>query len=183
MKRRSFLATGLAAGAAPATGLATPAIYVVPEEFRPRIVRVKRDFTPNSIVVVSAAHHLYWIMEDCRAIRYGVAVGQAGLTFRGSGEIARKVKWPSWTPTAEMIARTPSYARWAGGMPGGPTNPLGSRALYLYRNGRDTAIRIHGTTEPQSIGRSVSNGCIRMINAHVEDLYDRVPLGTPVTVY
>ena len=83
-----------------------------------------------------------------------------------------------------MIARDPGhYARWADGMPGGPTNPLGARALYLYQNGPDTAIRIHGTTEPQSIGHAVSSGCIRMVNDHVIALFDQVPIGTKVTVY
>jgi lipoprotein-anchoring transpeptidase ErfK/SrfK len=82
-----------------------------------------------------------------------------------------------------MIRRNPKkYARFAKGVPGGPNNPLGSRALYLYRDGRDTLYRIHGTTEPSSIGRSVSNGCIRMINEHVEDLFERVPVGAQVVV-
>ena len=103
------------------------------------------------------------------------------LEQRGATVVGRKLEWPPWRPTPEMIARNPSaYARYADGMPGGPGNPLGARALYLYQNGFDTAIRIHGTTEPQSIGRAVSNGCIRMVNEHVIDLYARVPIGAPV---
>ena len=121
--------------------------------------------------------------ETGRAIRYGVGVGRAGLEFKGSAIIERKAEWPSWRPTAAMIRRNPDrYARFADGMPGGPGNPLGARALYLYRNGIDTYFRIHGTTEPWSIGTSVSNGCIRMLNDHVMQLYQRVPVGTPVTV-
>jgi lipoprotein-anchoring transpeptidase ErfK/SrfK len=103
--------------------------------------------------------------------------------FSGTAEVGRKAKWPRWQPTDNMIKRQPEkYARYAEGVAGGGGNPLGARALYLYRNGRDTYYRIHGTTEPSSIGKAVSNGCIRMINDHVVDLYDRVPLGTPVIV-
>ena len=117
-------------------------------------------------------------------MRYGVAVGKAELVFRGEATIQRKVEWPSWTPTPEMIERNPqAYKKYEGGMPGGPKNPLGARALYLYQNGHDTAIRIHGTTEPSSIGHAVSNGCLRMVNDHVMALFERVPIGTPVTVY
>ena len=97
-----------------------------------------------------------------------------------------KKEWPTWRPTNEMIERDPqAYARFIGNteaQPGGPNNPLGSRALYLFQGGKDTYFRIHGTTQPKSIGRSVSNGCIRMLNAHVQDLYQRVPIGTKVTV-
>ena len=125
---------------------------------------------------------LYLFTGARTARRYVVAVGKQGLNFRGSAQIGRKVEWPSWKPTASMIARNPRYARWENGMRGGPNNPLGARALYLYRNGRDTAFRIHGTTEPGSIGSAASNGCIRMLNDHVIELYDRVPLGTRVTV-
>ncbi len=98
-------------------------------------------------------------------------------------KIGRKEKWPRWMPTKNMIRRQPEkYARYADGVAGGARNPLGARALYLYRNGRDTYYRIHGTNEPWTIGRAVSNGCIRMINAHVVDLYARVPVGARVVV-
>ncbi|MCR9151808.1 MAG: L,D-transpeptidase [Rhodobacteraceae bacterium] len=150
----------------------------------PRYVRVKPEFEPGSVHVLSDSFLLYFIAAPRRAIRYGVAVGRAELVFRGATVVGRKLEWPPWRPTPEMIARNPSaYARYADGMPGGPGNPLGARALYLYQNGFDTAIRIHGTTEPQSIGRAVSNGCIRMVNEHVIDLYARVPIGAPVMVY
>jgi len=112
-----------------------------------------------------------------------VGVGKAGLAFKGEAVIKWKAKWPSWTPTANMIRREPGkYARFAGGVPGGPKNPLGARALYLFKGNVDTYYRFHGTTQPWSIGNSVSNGCIRLVNEHAIDLYDRVPMGTKVVV-
>ncbi|WP_371274997.1 L,D-transpeptidase [Zhengella sp.] len=150
--------------------------------FEPQTVRFS-GYSPGTIIVDPRNHFLYLQTGVGTARRYGVGVGKAGLAFRGSAKIGRKAKWPSWTPTKNMIRREPGkYAKYANGVPGGPDNPLGSRALYLYRNGRDTMYRIHGTTQPSSIGRSVSNGCIRMINAHVEDLYERVPVGARVVV-
>lgn len=180
MDRRAFLAATAAATAAPAL----PALaYTPPANLRPTLVRVRGDYAPGSIVVVPQTHYLYWIQDGGTAMRYGVGVGRAGLEFQGDAVIARKAKWPNWRPTDEMIEREPhKYEQYAEGVPGGPTNPLGSRALYLYQNGIDTYYRIHGTTSPRSIGTSSSNGCIRMINDHVEDLYARVPLGTRVTV-
>lgn len=160
-----------------------PGLSIAPE-FYPTLVRVGAEFEPGSIHVLSSKHFLYLITARRQAIRYGVAVGRAELVWRGRAVVGRKAEWPSWRPTPEMIARNPAaYARHAGGMKGGPGNPLGARAIYLYAGGRDTAIRIHGTTEPNSIGRSVSNGCLRMVNDHVIDLYDRVAEGAPVFVY
>ncbi|MEM6665262.1 MAG: L,D-transpeptidase [Pseudomonadota bacterium] len=151
--------------------------------FEPQTVSYSREYKPGTIVVDPRNHFLYLVEGRGRARRYGVGVGKAGLAFRGRAIIQRKAEWPSWTPTANMIRREPQkYARYAGGVPGGVNNPLGARALYLYRNGRDTYYRIHGTTQPSSIGRSVSNGCIRMINDHVIDLYNRVPVGARVVV-
>ena len=177
MRRRQFLTLGAALLAAPAVHA-----FQLPEHLVPREVRLKDRFEPGTITVVPQNHFLYLFTEPRRAIRYGVGVGKEGLNYKGAAVIGRKAEWPSWKPTPEMIERNPAYARFAGGMPGGPDNPLGARALYLYRDGIDTAFRIHGTTEPQSIGRSVSNGCIRMLNEHVIELYERVPLGTKVTV-
>lgn len=158
--------------------------FVVPEHLRPTLVPVRAGFGLGEIIVISAQHYLYHVVEEGRAMRYGVAVGREGLLFRGATVVARKAEWPSWRPTPQMIARNPGrYARHANGMRGGPNNPLGARALYLYRNGKDTSIRIHGTTEPESIGKSVSNGCIRMVNEHIIALYDGVPVGTKVTIY
>ncbi len=149
----------------------------------PQSVRFPERYAPGTLVVDPRNHFLYLVEGRGRARRYGVGVGRAGLAFRGKATIQRKAEWPRWTPTQNMIRREPQkYRRYAKGVPGGIYNPLGARALYLYRNGRDTYYRIHGTTEPKSIGRSVSNGCIRMINDHVVDLYDRVPIGTEVVV-
>ena len=124
--------------------------------------------------------------SDWLARRYGVGVGKAGLEFTGTAVIQVKKEWPTWRPTNEMIEREPNtYRKFVDNdyvQPGGPGNPLGARALYLFQNGKDTYFRIHGTTAPNSIGRSVSNGCIRMLNDHVIDLYNRVPIGTVVTV-
>lgn len=160
-----------------------PGLKIAPQ-FYPVEVSVRRDLAPGSIIVLSAQHFLYYITGKGRAIRYGVAVGKAELVFRGEAVVGEMKEWPNWRPTAEMIERNPkAYAKYADGMPGGPKNPLGARAIYLHQNGRDTAIRIHGTIDPNSIGHSVSNGCIRMVNEHVMDLYTRVALGTPVTVY
>lgn len=179
------IALAVAAAAAPrAARAATGAPPPVAPQYLPHEVAVRGDLAPGTIYVLSDRYFLYYILRPGVALRYGVAVGRAELQFRGATEVARKVEWPSWTPTPDMIRRNPgAYARYADGMPGGPKNPLGARALYLYQDGFDTTIRIHGTTEPRSIGSSVSNGCIRMVNEHVIDLYDRVTLGTRVVVY
>ncbi|MCR9137167.1 MAG: L,D-transpeptidase [Alphaproteobacteria bacterium] len=150
--------------------------------YEPQSVRFS-GYPPGTIVVDPDNHFLYLVETRFRARRYGVGVGRAGRSLKGKATIARKAEWPSWRPTDNMIRREPrKYARYAKGVPGGPNNPLGARALYLYRGGRDTYYRIHGTTQPDSIGRSVSNGCIRMVNEHVIDLFRRVPLGTTVIV-
>ena len=152
---------------------------------QPTEVPIRDGFEVGSIVVVSGDYYLYHVVAPGRAIRYGVAVGKDELVWKGRALIGRKVEWPSWKPTPAMIERKPEqYGKWKDGMPGGPKNPLGARALYLYTaGGNDTSIRIHGTTEPGSIGRSVSNGCIRMRNDAVMSLFDQVPVGTPVYVY
>lgn len=137
----------------------------------------------GSIVVVIPERRVYLVMGEGRALRYACGVGRAeALNFRGSATIGRKEKWPHWTPTAHMIAAMPRYRAYAGGMSGGIDNPLGARALYLYRDGHDTYFRLHGTTEPSTIGTAVSSGCIRLFNQDIIDLYDRVPVGTQVTV-
>jgi lipoprotein-anchoring transpeptidase ErfK/SrfK len=139
---------------------------------------------PGTIVIDTPAHYLYLVMENNRALRYGIGVGKdEALVFRGNATIGRKAAWPRWTPTQSMIRREPDrYGPYAGGMPPGATNPLGPRALYLYRNGADTLFRIHGTTEPYTIGTNVSSGCVRLMNQDIIDLYSRVPVGARVTV-
>ncbi len=146
--------------------------------------RVKfSGYAPGTIVVDPRKRRLYYVETRGVATRYVVGVGRAGTSLKGNATIARKAKWPSWRPTDDMIRRRPwKYARYKNGVPGGPNNPLGSRALYLYRDGKDTYYRIHGTNNPRSIGRAVSNGCIRMLNEHVQELYERVPIGTKVTI-
>lgn len=137
----------------------------------------------GTLVVDTAARFLYLQRENGRALRYGIGVGKAGLEFEGAGVIQYKRAWPRWTPTQDMIAREPArYGPLAGGMEPGPTNPLGARALYLFKNGVDTLYRIHGSNEDWSIGRAVSSGCIRLLNQDVIDLYRRVPDGTRVVV-
>ena len=156
--------------------------FVLDPQFAPQVVSYS-GYPAGTIIIETGNHFLYLMLSDVEALRYGIGVGKAGLAFKGTANVGRKAEWPRWQPTANMIARSPKkYARFAKGMPGGPKNPLGARALYLYRNNRDTFYRIHGTTEPSSIGKSVSNGCIRMINDHVIDLFERVPVGATVVV-
>ncbi len=138
---------------------------------------------PGSIVVDTFTRRLYYVLDGGRAVRYAIAVGREGLSFRGTGVIGRKAEWPSWQPTANMIRTRPDlYAAYAGGLPGGLENPLGARAMYLYRNGRDSYFRIHGTIENSSIGRATSAGCIRLFNQDAIDLHDRISLGARVKV-
>lgn len=139
---------------------------------------------PGTIVVDPTSRYTYFVMEGGRALRYGVGVGrEAAFNFVGDATIARKAEWPGWRPTPDMIAREPErYGPLAGGLPGGPRSPLGPRALYLYRDGRDTYYRLHGTVEPWSIGTTVSSGCIRFFNQDIIDLYRRVPVGSRVVV-
>ena len=146
-------------------------------------VSISTRFAPGTIVIEPGKYSLYLVLSRGKARRYPVGVGSEGRGFRGTGTIGRKATWPSWTPTPDMIRRDPKkYKRYAGGVPGGRNNPLGARALYLYRGGQDSYFRIHGTNQPNTIGRSVSAGCIRMYNNHVIDLYNRVPVGARVVV-
>lgn len=143
-----------------------------------------RGYEPAGTVVVDTqARFLYLLLGESRALRYGVGVGKAGLEFEGAGVIQYKRAWPRWTPTPAMIAREPErYGPLANGMEPGPKNPLGARALYLFKDGEDTLYRIHGTSEDWSIGRAMSSGCIRMLNHDVIDLHRRVQNGTRVVV-
>ncbi len=187
--RRQFLVSGLAAGAvafaAPARAVPMPEGWTLPEEFLPRVVRLKNAFAPNEIHVDPANFALYYTLEKGQAIRYEVGIAKGNLYIPGDFTIGAKKEWPSWTPTKEMIQRSPEhYAQFADGMPGGPTNPLGARALYLFTPEiGDTFLRIHGTPEPWTVGSAVSNGCVRLVNEHVMDLYSRVQLGTRAVLY
>ena len=133
---------------------------------------------PGTIVVDTKERQLYLVQPNRKAIRYGVAVGDEAYGWTGTANIARKAEWPDWNPPAEMKARWPhvQYTK------GGPDNPLGARALYLYEGNKDTLYRIHGTNEPEKIGHAVSSGCIRMRNIDVIDLYNRVGVNAKVVV-
>lgn len=152
-------------------------------ELRRQEVAFETAYAPGTIVVDTPMRRLYYVLGDGRAMRYGIGVGREGYALSGSATIGRKAEWPSWTPTPNMIRRDPDRnLRYAGGLPGGLNNPLGARAIYLYRDGRDTMFRIHGTNQPQSIGLAMSSGCVRMLNHDVIDLYDRVTPGSRVVV-
>jgi lipoprotein-anchoring transpeptidase ErfK/SrfK len=152
----------------------------------PQFERYEVDYQtsekPGTIVVYTEERLLYFVKPGGKAIRYGVGVGNEAFGWKGKADIARKAEWPSWTPPAEMLLRWPHLRNRAGGMAGGPENPLGARALYLYQDGRDTLYRIHGTNEPESIGRASSSGCIRMRNIDAIDLFNRVSVGAKVIV-
>ncbi len=140
-------------------------------------------YRPGTIVVNIGERRLYFVEPGGMAMRYTVGVGrEEALNFRGNAVIGRKAEWPHWTPTADMIRRMPIYAHYTAGLPGGINNPLGARALYLYRGNQDTHFRLHGTNEPGTIGTKVSSGCIRLFNHDIIDLYNRAKVGTPVIV-
>ena len=147
----------------------------------------------GTLVVVTSEHHLYYTMPGGFAMRYGVGLGKAGFEWTGEGIVQRKAVWPRWHPPEEMILRKPELKEfattfdkktntWVGGMAGGLLNPLGARAHYIYQGEVDTQYRLHGSPEWNSIGKSVSSGCVRLINQDVVDLFDRVSEGTRVIV-
>jgi len=137
---------------------------------------------PGTVVVDPKAHFLYFVSSEQEAIRYGVGVGRAGFAWSGDAEIRMKRRWPRWVPPKEMVDRDKRASKWANGQPGGPKNPLGARALYLFSGGKDTLYRIHGTNDPKSIGKSVSSGCVRLLNEDIADLFNMVKIGTKVVV-
>ena len=157
--------------------------FITDPKYLPQDVEFYSLFAPGTIVVNSEQKLLYLVQPGNRARRYGVAIGSEGLSWKGIAKIRGKVEWPSWKPTNDMLKRSPEkYLRYKDGMEGGPGNPLGARAMYLYQGKRDTHIRIHGTTQPWTIGQAASNGCFRMVNEHIIDLYERVKYGAPVIV-
>jgi lipoprotein-anchoring transpeptidase ErfK/SrfK len=151
----------------------------IPEQYLRHIVDYPRREQPGTILVDSDARYLYYVLPGGKAIRYGVAVGEEALAFSGVATVGRTAEWPDWIPTPEIQARLGPYPS---RVPGGPANPLGARALYLYQGNKDTLYRIHGTNQPEYIGRAISSGCIRMTNADVIDLFDRVRPGATVVV-
>src|SRR5215467_3659474 len=147
--------------------------------YQRQIVSYPRKESPGSILVDTHGPFVYYVLPGGKAIRYGAAVGEAGQAWSGVATVGRKEEWPGWTPTQDEKRRLgplPSY------VPGGARNPMGARALYLYAGGRDTLYRIHGTNQPEYIGRAISSGCIRMTNEDVIDLYGRVKIGATVVV-
>lgn len=167
------------------------------QKINPRFLRQMVDNTTGepagSLVVRTSQHMVYFTLPNGKAMRYGVGLGREGFEWSGRAEVNRKSEWPKWHPPEEMIERQPelekyrtTYIRetdtWQGGMEGGPNNPLGARAMYIYQGNVDTLYRLHGSPEWWSIGKSVSSGCVRLMNQDVIDLYSRVPEGTPILV-
>ncbi len=155
----------------------------VPSQFMRTKVFYKSSERPGTIIIDTRWHYLYYVLGKGQAIRYGIGVGRTGFGWHGVVHVARKAQWPGWTPPQEMIVREarrghklPRY------MKGGPRNPLGARALYLYSKGGDTGYRIHGTSEPWTIGLNVSSGCIRLVNQDIIDLFNRARVGAKVIV-
>lgn len=151
----------------------------VAEPYRRAIVTYHRKEAPGSIVIDSDNHYLYYVMDGGKAIRYGVTVGEEALAFSGVAKVGNMQEWPKWTPTADIHKRIEGLPQQ---VPGGPDNPLGARALYLFQGNKDTLFRIHGTNQPEYIGASISSGCIRMTNEDVIDLYARAKVGSIVVV-
>lgn len=151
----------------------------VPDDMRSRTIAFQSDLTPGSVLVRTGERMLYYILPDGKAIAYHVGVGREGFTWSGTNTVSRKAEWPEWRPPKEMVEREARRGRQLPEvMEGGPDNPLGARAIYIG----DTQFRIHGTTQPWSIGKAMSSGCIRMMNEEVIDLYDRVAIGATVVV-
>ncbi|WP_375253782.1 L,D-transpeptidase [Yoonia sp.] len=156
----------------------------LPPRLMPQRVEAREDLKVGDIHVDAIARYLYHIEFGGTAMRYGVAIGEGNLYEPGTYVMQRKVEWPHWTPTQSMIEREPwTYEKYADGVEPGPTNALGSRAIYLYLNGRDTYLRIHGTPSPRSIGSRASSGCVRMVMAHINVMYPKVQTGATAYLY
>lgn len=165
-------------------GFQVPAVpyQKIKPEFRRQIVVDKTGEAPGTIVVHLQERMLYLVQPGGDAIRYGVGIGKDGFRRSGRANIQYGKEWPVWTPPPEMVKRKPELVKWQGGQPGGLTNPLGARALYIYQNGKDTGYRIHGSPEWWTIGQAMSSGCVRLINQDIIDLYNRVSKKNPVVV-
>jgi lipoprotein-anchoring transpeptidase ErfK/SrfK len=168
-------------------GYEVPAVPIdrVNRRFLRQLVTDPTGEAPGTVVVDTGSHHLYLVRDDGTALRYGVGLGRAGFEWSGRAVIQWKRKWPRWTPPDEMIGRQPELEQYSarnGGMEPGLDNPLGARALYIFQDGKDTLYRLHGSPEWWSIGKSVSSGCVRLMNQDIIDLFDRVPNKTPIVV-
>jgi lipoprotein-anchoring transpeptidase ErfK/SrfK len=191
LSRRHFLVSVFAAAIPAASVRAESEPFRVREadaklieyKYRRREVDYKTSESPGTIVVDPRKRFLYLVLGNGKAMRYGASVGKAGRTWSGGATIQKMAKWPTWTPTPEHLAEFPKLVKYMpGGMPGGPDNPMGARALYLYQGNVDTIYRIHGTHDPKLIGRKATAGCFGLLNSDVIDLYSRVGIGTKVVV-
>lgn len=162
--------------------LPTIPIYKVDRKFHRQSVAYDTSEAPGTIVVDTSRKFLYFVLPEHRAVRYGIGVGRQGFEWHGEARVAAKREWPVWTPPPEMVRRDPKAAKWRNGMPPGPGNALGARALYLHDKRGDTGYRLHGTPEWFSIGKAMSSGCIRLMNQDVIDLYNRAEVGAKVIV-
>lgn len=189
INRRDLMKAGTAfalLGATPLSAAPNIPTYNVPPQYMPREVSLRVNLAPGEIHVFPDEYALYWTLPEQRAVRYTCGIGLVGLYEPGEFYIGAKKEFPSWKPTPDMVKRSPEkYARYAdNGLPGGLSNPLGARALYLFQPQRgDTFLRIHGTDQPGTIGRAVSNGCARLVNDQIADLYTRVPLQSRAVLY
>ena len=188
MKRRKFLLSAGAVGTLACQPVSAHIVlpkYDLPPEFLPQVVTIPAGAAPYEIHVVPGQFALFWTQPNNTAIRYTVGIGRPGLYEAGEFYVGAEEEWPSWTPTPGMLRREPQkYGPLRNGMPGGLSNPLGARALYLFQPGRgDTFLRVHGTNDPTTIGRAVSNGCARLVNNQIIQLFNQVPLDTRVVLY
>ena len=189
--RRAFIAgvfaSGVAVGLAGCTAAPAPTLQADPA-FARKVVTYPSPEPAGTIIVDPGSHFLYLVQQNGQAIRYGVGVGAEGFGWSGIATVHTKQEWPDWYPPADMLERRPDLRphmvqlQSGLGMPGGPDNPIGARALYLWQGNKDTLYRIHGTNDPTTIGHNVSSGCIRLTNEDVTDLYDRTPVGAKVVV-
>jgi len=197
LNRRNFISTGLAAGSfglmSSNQALASRADngmdalipdYKLPPAHMPRIVSINDSFAPFEVHVDPNKFFMYWTLPDNKAIRYVTGVGRDDLYHPGEFRVAAMKEWPRWTPSPDMLKREPElYNKFRVGMKGGLDNPLGARAMYLYtKSGRDSLMRLHGTDNPRTIGGAVSNGCARLVNTQIVELYEKVTIGTRVVL-
>ena len=191
LPRRAFLRLCAAAALAPALPAWAQASQFQPihRSKRPSLPGLGPSFReevayagerrPGTVLIEAGAHVLLLVLKGARAYRYRISVGREGFGWSGTVAVGAKKEWPEWRPPAEMRARIPELPEM---VPSGPYNPLGARALYLFRNGRDTLYRIHGTNDPEGVGFDGTSGCFRMTNTDIMDLYDQVPIGATVVV-
>ncbi|WP_181703881.1 L,D-transpeptidase [Chthonobacter albigriseus] len=160
---------------------ATDISKVKPKYFR-QTVRYETDEAPGTIIIDPSNYHVYRVEGGGKATRYGANVGRQGFLWSGNAYVGRKAEWPTWTPPKEMIEREPRAAKYAGGMPGGPDNPLGARTLYLYQDGVYTLYTIYASRYPETIGTNLTSGCTGLMTQDMIHLYDQTPVDTKVIV-